>query len=54
MTKYEYLTAYCEYDSELNEFGRDGWELVSVITSQGDYGAVYYKCFFKRPLEHIL
>ena len=43
--KYEYLTDdNIEYEYELNERGKEGWELVSVT---GVFQKTYY---FRRPL----
>ena len=57
--KYEYLTANrredranaAESDKMLENLGKAGWELVSVVpfrSADGDYGYFYY--YFKRPL----
>ncbi len=50
MTKWEYLTTPLPQHNQtviLNDWGKDGWELVSITTNlQGGMIA-----FFKRPLE---
>ncbi|MEN9707084.1 MAG: hypothetical protein RIS31_650 [Actinomycetota bacterium] len=50
MTKWEYLTTPMPPHNQtaiLNDWGKDGWELVSITTNlQGGMIA-----FFKRPLE---
>ncbi|MEY4499795.1 MAG: hypothetical protein RL101_908 [Actinomycetota bacterium] len=50
MTKWEYLTTPLPPHNQtviLNDWGKDGWELVSITTNlQGGMIA-----FFKRPLE---
>jgi hypothetical protein len=38
------------HKERLNELGREGWELVSLIADQT--GTVQ-KMYFKRPLEHL-
>ena len=57
MGKYEYFTKvyvfgktgmkYTEIDHALNEFGEQGWELVTVV--RGDYGQFDY--YFKRKKQ---
>jgi hypothetical protein len=48
-TKWEYRTEYGDYDeAKLNEWGNDGWELVTVIP--GEPGKHTY--FFKRPKRY--
>ena len=57
MDKYEYFTKvyvfgktgmkYTEIDHTLNEFGEQGWELVTVV--RGDYGQFDY--YFKRKKQ---
>lgn len=34
---------------KLNEFGADGWELVSVV-----HNGTMYVCYFKRPIEELV
>lgn len=57
MAKFEYITRYfstpaCEgMEKELNELGRQGWELVSVCpTNSSDYGLCGVTAFLKREL----
>jgi hypothetical protein len=51
---WEYLTCRIEIDphenhpAQINELGRDGWELVELVTIQDV--AHQYRAFFKRPL----
>jgi hypothetical protein len=51
---WEYLTCRIEIDPQenhparLNELGKDGWELVELISIQDV--AHQYRAFFKRPL----
>jgi hypothetical protein len=53
MQKWEYVTE--EYGTPLgeyslnNEYGRVGWELVSVL-ARTSFGETHYLHFFKRPL----
>jgi hypothetical protein len=38
------------FDTKLNEYGRQGWELVSVFdTNAGDGGTRFVLAVFKRP-----
>lgn len=58
MKKYEYKMYTCDdrdlSDETLNEFGREGWELVTHSTAAfhfDDYGDnVWHYFFFRRPL----
>lgn len=47
--KWEYLTTWLgfEEDKDLNELGKLGWELVSVVLCDGESP----KAYFKRPLR---
>ncbi|MEY4320450.1 MAG: hypothetical protein RLZZ471_391 [Actinomycetota bacterium] len=50
MTKWEYLTTPLPPHNQtaiLNDWGKDGWELISVTTNA--MGGLV--AFFKRPLE---
>ena len=51
--KWEYKTyesSYPEPEFKLKEFGREGWELVSVIPSHSERLASYF-FYFKRPIK---
>lgn len=51
--KWEYKTyesSYPEPEFKLNELGREGWELVSVIISQSERLDSYF-FYFKRPIK---
>ena len=43
--KWEYFSWGNATDAQLNAFGLEGWELVSVVLQRDDY--LY---FFKRPI----
>ena len=51
MQKWQYfvttMTDHVQTDA-VNEFGKDGWELVSVVYNQSTYESTL---FFKRPLK---
>ncbi|GAY10898.1 hypothetical protein TOK_5382 [Pseudonocardia sp. N23] len=52
-TRWEYLTAPLLIHNTkaiLDNFGRDGWELVTVTTA-GQPGSEQLVAYFKRPLE---
>ncbi len=65
MKKYEYQTRMIDakgffggkvnieqYTAELNEMGREGWELIETTASNQDFGSTRYLiCVFKRELE---
>lgn len=41
-----------EYDRKINELGMQGWELISVISSNESYGSTrYVLSTFKREVE---
>jgi hypothetical protein len=49
MTNFEYKTGFNLSDRELNEYGSEGWELVSVAGMVNDVGGgMHY--VFKRPV----
>ena len=50
MQKWEYkrLVGYFLTESELNEFGNEGWELIAVTYSDNSGMSHYY---FKRPRD---
>ena len=52
MKKFEYkeVDIYFAFETELNGWGKDGWELVQVI-DRWDYGDLVRNCVFKRELE---
>ena len=56
MTKWEYKVASFEdldgpdrVGLELNDYGREGWELVTMITERIDPNAPWRTAIFKRP-----
>ena len=53
MTLWEYCTENADdfgpNADRLNELGRLGWELVSVVKLGGDDEVAWCKCVFKRP-----
>jgi len=65
MDKYEYKTLFTdakgvlggkvdkhEFQDELNELGRQGWELVSTVSSAQSYGATrWLVSIFKRKTQ---
>ena len=40
---FEYRTFIGKQDADLSEFGRAGWELISVINIPGDRATFYFK-----------
>ena len=36
----------------LNRLGAEGWELVSVFTTDSDGYSRFANCVFKRPIQH--
>lgn len=53
--KWEYLTesfnaAEEGYDARMNEYGKEGWELVGVLKSPSNNEGVFLG-FFKRPKQ---
>ena len=54
MTKWEYLTAPVLVHATkqiLDNFGEDGWELVSVVAQPTPQGGVSTVAYFKRASE---
>jgi hypothetical protein len=65
MDKYEYKTLFTDakgafggkvdkggFKMELNELGKDGWELVSTVSSAQSYGSTRWLIsIFKRKLQ---
>ncbi|MCI6583494.1 MAG: DUF4177 domain-containing protein [Mobiluncus porci] len=54
MTKWEYMSAPLLVHSTkeiLDQFGAEGWELVSIVPSPGHPGYDALVAYFKRPLE---
>jgi hypothetical protein len=47
MKKWKYMTCENLFESELDEYGANGWELVSVV-SDGNDDLVFY---FKREIK---
>jgi hypothetical protein len=48
LTKWEYKIEHGDFGQEkLNEWGNEGWELVTVIPGEPDQ----YTHFFKRPKQ---
>jgi hypothetical protein len=45
-SQYQYMTVMLPNDADINRFGADGWELVSVIPSTLDMAVFYFR---KRP-----
>jgi len=45
---YKIITFELITDSDLEFYGKQGWELVSVIEKQV-HGSVLTRCYFKRP-----
>jgi hypothetical protein len=37
------LSYYEYHESELNELGKEGWELVAIVTSPGTWPSAYLK-----------
>lgn len=58
MKKFEYLVTDVNGNTthtdmmmqDMDAYGRDGWELVSIVLDTLD-DVPYYRAFFKRPLE---
>lgn len=55
MKKFDYLTAYDPNIKELNEFGKAGWELISVVryecfNDRKGYEQSYREFYFKREI----
>lgn len=53
MTKWEYTTSD---DTDLDELGAQGWELVTVLyrswmNERKGYTEFDYTCYFKRPIK---
>ena len=38
-------------DEILNQYGRDGWEIISVVPDSDDKGSIHYIALMKRPLN---
>ena len=59
MIKWEYKTEYInEYsltekqEKTLNDLGKEGWEMISLIKSSGGpTNRSYFQAFFKRPID---
>ena len=61
MTKWEYLYVICKTDyssnpqsvtNELNEYGKDGWELINFqILENGSRHVAFKRVTFKKPKE---
>ena len=47
--KYKVVTIYSDYDSsverDLNNYGKDGWELINMYEKNG-----YFKCVLKKEI----
>lgn len=48
---WEYLTIELTGGQKLNEYGEEGWELVSVTSPSEDY---FPTAYFKRPLGYAV
>jgi len=48
--KWEYLKEYDLSDEQLNEFGKNGWNLVNFTFIQSEYTDNFYYYIFKRQL----
>ena len=41
--KWEYRTVVASRNADLNQYGEQGWELVSAVPQPGDQAAYYFK-----------
>ncbi|RTE85502.1 MULTISPECIES: DUF4177 domain-containing protein [Gammaproteobacteria] len=39
------------FESQMNEFGEEGWELVTARRATNSYGGASYEVILKRPLK---
>jgi hypothetical protein len=40
------------FTEEMDDFGADGWELVTARRARNSDGVYSYECIFKRPVQH--